>query len=80
MLDISYELVKLQLLRSIAEYAFNLCSSLSFKPARTDDCHAANELTIQSYLTLLFKSIHSFQWEVFVWLLYNALGGYLINL
>ena len=27
----------------------------------TDDCHAANELTLQSYLTLLFKSIYSFQ-------------------
>lgn len=38
------------------------------------------ELMIQSYLTLLFKSIYSFQWEVFVWLLYDALGGYLINL
>ena len=47
---------------------------------RTDDCHAANELTLQSYLTLLFKAIYSFQWEVFVWLLYNAVGGYLINL
>ena len=41
---------------------------------------AANELTLRSYLTLLFKSIYSFQWEVFVWLLYNALGGYFINL